>query len=163
MARRRWFGYGRVNFVTKSECHKRLLKWAKMRVEVAVKKFVAGAVIGMALATASGAAADDIMVTKAPPPSSIPADFSWTGFYVGSHQGYAWGSSNWTAPPNLSGSLNLFQPFNAFNEAGSFSAGTNRNRSPLGHNPKDARRSMGDRAFSPGDGAYGYGQHAPVA
>ena len=94
-----------------------------MRVEVAVKKFVAGAVIGMALATASGAAADDIMVTKAPPPSSIPADFSWTGFYVGSHQGYAWGSSNWTAPPNLSGSLNLFQPFNAFNEAGSFSAG----------------------------------------
>ena len=90
---------------------------------VAVKKFVLGAVIGMMLATAGGAAADDIMVTKAPPPPSIPTDFNWTGFYGGGHLGYAWGSSNWTAPPNLSGSLNLFQPFNAFNEAGSFSAG----------------------------------------
>ncbi len=87
-----------------------------------MKKFVLGAVIGMMLATAGGAAADDIMETKAPPPS-IPTDFNWTGFYGGGHLGYAWGSSNWTAPPNLSGSLNLFQPFNAFNEAGSFSAG----------------------------------------
>ena len=78
-----------------------------------MKKFVAGAVIGMALATASGAAADDIMVTKAPPPSSIPADFSWTGFYVGSHLGYAWGSSNWTRAARPRGSLNLFQPSNA--------------------------------------------------
>jgi high affinity Mn2+ porin len=93
-----------------------------MRLGVVVKKFVLGAIIGMALATAGGAAADDIMVTKAPPPS-IATDFNWTGFYLGSHQGYTWGSSNWTAPPNLSGSLNLFQPFNAFNEAGSFSAG----------------------------------------
>ena len=88
-----------------------------------MKKFVLGAVIGMMLATAGGAAADDIMVTKAPPPPSIPTDFNWTGFYGGGHLGYAWGSSNWTAPPDLSGSLNLFQPFNAFNEAGSFSAG----------------------------------------
>ena len=53
----------------------------------------------MTLATVGGAAADDIMVTKAPPPPSIPADFDWTGFYAGGHLGYAWGSSNWTARP----------------------------------------------------------------
>ena len=38
---------------------------------VTVKKFVVGAVIGVALATAEHAlAADDIMPTKAPPPAS---------------------------------------------------------------------------------------------
>jgi len=95
-----------------------------MRVGVAVKKFALGAVVGMTLVTAGGAAADDIMVTKAPPQSSsVPPVYDWSGFYVGSHAGYAWGSSNWTAPPNLSGSLSLFQPFNAFDEAGSFFAG----------------------------------------
>ncbi len=84
-----------------------------------------GAVIGVALASAERAlAADDIMATKAAPVQyTAPAAFDWSGFYVGGHQGYAWGSSNWTAPPNLSGSLNLFQPFNAFTEAGSFFAG----------------------------------------
>ena len=93
-----------------------------MRVEVAVKRFVVGAVIGMTLASVGGAAADDIMVTKAPPPSSIPADFNWTGFYAGGHLGYAWGSSNWTGP-GVSGSLNLAQPVDTFNEAGSFFEG----------------------------------------
>jgi high affinity Mn2+ porin len=76
----------------------------------------------MTLATASSAAADDIMVTKAPPPSSIPTDFNWTGFYAGGHLGYAWGSSNWTGP-GVSGSLDLAQPIDTFNEAGSFFAG----------------------------------------
>ncbi len=96
-----------------------------LRGGVRVKKFVLGAVIGIALATAECAlAADDIMVTKAAPlPSAVPSTYDWSGFYVGSHAGYAWGSSNRTAPPNLSGSLNLFQPFNAFDEAGSFFAG----------------------------------------
>ncbi len=88
---------------------------------IAVKAFVVGAMIGVALATAERArAADDMLPTKAPP---APAAYDWSGFYVGSHQGYAWGSSNWTAPPNLSGSLDLFQPFNVFSEAGSFFAG----------------------------------------
>jgi len=93
-----------------------------MRVEVAVKRFVVGAVIGMTLATASGAAADDIMVTKAPPSSSIPADFNWTGFYAGGHLGYAWGSSNWTGP-GVPGSLDLAQPVDSFSETGSFVEG----------------------------------------
>ena len=87
-----------------------------------MKKFVLGAVIGMTLATVGGAAADDVMVTKAPPPSSIPGNFSWTGFYAGGHLGVAWGSSNWTAP-GITGSTNLFQPIDSFNEAGSFFEG----------------------------------------
>jgi len=98
-----------------------LLETAKQQGVVAVKKFVLGAVIGMTLATVRGAAADDIMVTKAPPPS-IPTDFNWTGFYAGGHLGYAWGSSNWTGP-GVSGSLNLAQPVDTFNEAGSFFEG----------------------------------------
>src|SRR5208282_3893313 len=83
----------------------------------------------MTLATVGGAAADDVMVTKAPPPSSIPADFNWTGFYAGGHLGYAWGSSNWTAStpgvpiPSLSGSFGLFQPFDGFKDTGSFFEG----------------------------------------
>jgi len=76
------------------------------------------------IALAGRAAADDIMVTKAPPiPSSVSAAYDWSGFYAGSHQGYAWGSSNWTAPPNLSGSLNLFQKFYLPSQTGSFFTG----------------------------------------
>ena len=63
------------------------------------------------------------MVTKAPPPSSnAPSVHDWSGFYAGGHLGYAWGSSNWTAP-GASGSLDLAQPIDTFDEAGSFFAG----------------------------------------
>ncbi len=89
---------------------------------VAVKTFVVWAAIVVVLATAGSAAADDVMVTKAPPPSSTPTDFNWTGFYAGGHLGYAWGSSNWTGP-GVSGSLDLAQPVDTFDEAGSFFAG----------------------------------------
>src|SRR5271169_1398398 len=81
------------------------------------------------LASAGSAVADDTVMTKAPtiPFSNSPA-YNWTGFYAGSHIGYVWGSSNWTAStptaaPNVSGSLDLFQPFNAFDETGSFFEG----------------------------------------
>jgi len=87
-----------------------------------VKKLVLGAIVGMTLATVGGAAADDIMVTKAPPPPSIPADFNWTGFYAGGHLGYAWGLSNWAAP-GVSGSFDLAQPVDTFAETGSFFEG----------------------------------------
>jgi high affinity Mn2+ porin len=93
-------------------------------VGVTVKRFVVGVVIGVALATAQRAlAADDIIVTKAPPiPYSVPAAYDWNGFYAGGHLGYAWGNSNWTAP-GVSGSLDLAQPVDTFDGAGSFFAG----------------------------------------
>ena len=90
---------------------------------VAVKTFAVGAAIVVVLATAGSAAADDVMVTKAPPPSSnAPLVHDWSGFYAGGHLGYAWGSSNWTAP-GASGSLDLAQPVDTFAETGSFFEG----------------------------------------
>ncbi len=73
-----------------------LLKTAKQQGGVAVKKFMLGAVIGVTLATVGGAAADDMMVTKAPPPSSIPSNFNWTGFYLGGHAAYSLGRADST-------------------------------------------------------------------
>ena len=92
---------------------------------VEVGKFLLAAVIGVALATAEKAlAADDVMLTKAAPASSNGwAADNWTGFYVGGHMGVAWGSSNWTATPGISGSTDLFQTIDTFDEAGSFFAG----------------------------------------
>ncbi|MGC1178376.1 MAG: carbohydrate porin [Methyloceanibacter sp.] len=52
----------------------------------------------------------------------VPSAYDWTGFYVGGHLGYAWGSSNFTAP-GISGSLNLSQPVDTFYETGSFFEG----------------------------------------
>ena len=53
--------------------------------------------------------------------------YDWNGFYAGGRVGYAWGSSNWTgsAPgaQSVSGTLDLFQPLNVFNDTGSFTQG----------------------------------------
>ena len=49
--------------------------------------------------------------------------YDWSGLYLGGHLGYAWGTSNWTAAPNLASSLDMFQPFDAFKGTGSFFAG----------------------------------------
>ena len=93
---------------------------------VTVKKFVVGAVIGVALATAEHALAADAMPTKAPPAQSA---YDWTGFYAGAHFGYAAGSSRWSATstgvaaPALSGSLDLFNGFDMFKGTGSYFAG----------------------------------------
>jgi len=75
------------------------------------------------IALASRAHADDLsgsMPVKAP--AAQAPYYDWTGFYAGGHLGYAWGSSNWTAP-GASGSLDLAQPIDTFDEAGSFFAG----------------------------------------
>jgi high affinity Mn2+ porin len=90
-----------------------------------VNKFVLGCVIGSVLATAERAlAADDIFVTKAPSiPYSNTAPYNWNGFYAGGHLGVAWGSSNWTAAPGITGSTDLFQTIDTFDEGGSFFAG----------------------------------------
>jgi len=79
-----------------------------------------------ALAGAPGPAVASDMPLKAP--AAIPV-FDWTGFYLGGHFGTAAGTSNWTENPvatpgaSVSGSLDLFQPFNPFDEAGSYFAG----------------------------------------
>ena len=94
---------------------------------VGVNKFVAGAVIVVVFATAQHArATDDIMVTKAPTtPYSAASAYDWTGFYVGSHLGYAGGSSHWSATqdgaaaPSLAGTLDFFNMYNAFRGTGS--------------------------------------------
>jgi high affinity Mn2+ porin len=79
------------------------------------------------LAAAGPAVADDTTVAKAPAISFAGPAYNWKGFYAGGRVGYAWGTSNWTAispgAPNVSGSIDLFQPFNAFNDTGSFTQG----------------------------------------
>jgi high affinity Mn2+ porin len=70
------------------------------------------------------AAADGIFPIKAPPiPYVGSSDYNWNGFYAGGNTGIAWGRSNWTAGPGLSGTSNLFQTIDTFDEAGSFMMG----------------------------------------
>ena len=47
------------------------------------------------------------MAVKAPPPAILAA-YDWSGFYAGGHIGYAWGTSDWSAPGNA-GALDLSQ------------------------------------------------------
>jgi high affinity Mn2+ porin len=66
------------------------------------------------------------MPVKAPvlPKAPVPQLYDWTGFYLGTHLGYAWGRSNWTEQPDgLSGSLNMFQRYDAFENTGSWFGG----------------------------------------
>jgi high affinity Mn2+ porin len=85
-----------------------------------------GAFVAVALsALASSSKAGDLPV-KAPP---APAAYDWTGLYVGGHVGYAAGSSGWSAAstgaaaPVLTGSLDLFNSFDAFKGTGSYFEG----------------------------------------
>src|SRR5579863_9744640 len=73
------------------------------------------------LMLAAGAHAADLsraLPTKAPPPLA-PAAYDWTGFYLGAHLGDAWGSSRFAGPAEVSGSLDLSQPYDAFKGDGS--------------------------------------------
>ncbi len=90
----------------------------------AVKLGLAVSTAAIAIVCAESAVADDIMATKAAPTSSSASSaYDWTGFYAGGHLGVAWGSSNWTTPNGPSGSIDLFQTIDTFDEAGSFFAG----------------------------------------
>lgn len=70
----------------------------------------------------------DIAAPQSTATSTAPS-FEWTGWYFGSHGGYATGNSQWTATeagastPPLSGSLELFNPFNSFAADGSYFLG----------------------------------------
>ena len=81
------------------------------------------------LLTGSAGAAD----LPARMPSPAPA-YDWSGFYVGGHLGFATATSAFTATqpaiaPNLSGTLDLFRPYDLFTGEGSnlggFQAGYN--------------------------------------
>jgi len=84
-------------------------------------RLLVGASAAIVSASVGGAAADGILAFKAPTWNGPAYDLS--GFYAGGHFGVAWGSSNWTAAPGVSGPTDLFQPIDSFNEAGSFFAG----------------------------------------
>jgi opacity protein-like surface antigen len=75
----------------------------------------------LALARSTVAADLSSVLAMKAPPAPVPA-YDWSGFYLGGHLGYAWGNSNWTTP-GISGSLDLFQPFDAFAETGSYFGG----------------------------------------
>ena len=88
--------------------------------------WLAASAAAVCIAFTEAAKADDIFVTKAP---AIPFTglsglsgpaYNWNGFYAGGHMGIAWGQSNWTAGPGISGSTNLFAPIDTFDEGGSF-------------------------------------------
>jgi len=81
----------------------------------------------MALLAPAARAADlpAVLPVKAPP---APADYDWTGFYVGGHVGLATGNSGWTLAPAgggapVAGSFGLYQSPDAFKESGSWFEG----------------------------------------
>jgi high affinity Mn2+ porin len=75
------------------------------------------------LAVAPAMAAEVSMPVKAPWQVPAVQSYDWTGLYVGGHLGYAWGHSNWSAPPDLSSSLDLDQSSDIFNGSGSYFGG----------------------------------------
>jgi high affinity Mn2+ porin len=86
-------------------------------------RLLIGAVAAVVALTGS-AAADDTVATKTPAtPYGNSAAYNWNGFYAGGHLGVAWGNSNWSAGPGISGSTNLFQKLDTFDEGGSFFTG----------------------------------------
>lgn len=90
------------------------------------KVYLFGAVALSAVAMhepAAGADRPAKMPLQAP---ESPSPFDWTGFYLGGHVGYATGTSNWVArttaasTPPLTGSVDLFNSYDAFRGTGSF-------------------------------------------
>lgn len=61
------------------------------------------------LAIASQAMAADMPPRQALPPQAVkappPPIFNWSGFYVGAHAGYGWGSSQFEAPAAATGAF----------------------------------------------------------
>ena len=75
------------------------------------------------LAAAPAMAADVSMPGKAPWQPPVVQAYDWTGLYVGAHLGYSGGRSNWSAPPDLASSLDLFQSSDIFSGSGSYFGG----------------------------------------
>jgi high affinity Mn2+ porin len=79
-------------------------------------------VLGFAITLAARTATAADLPAKAPA-VQVQTAYDWTGNYVGGHLGYAWGKSDWSAGPNVGGSLDLMQPIDVFAEGGSFFGG----------------------------------------
>ena len=92
-----------------------------------MKELLVAGVLLTALAVASRADAADLSLPQPVKAATTLYGDDWNGFYAGGRVDYAWGTSNWTAStpgaPNVSGSIDLFQPFDAFKDTGSFSQG----------------------------------------
>ena len=65
-------------------------------------------------------AADAPMPVKAPPAATAT---DWSGLYLGTHFGYAGGTSDWSATGPVLGSLGFFSAYDAFKGTGSYLAG----------------------------------------
>jgi len=80
----------------------------------------------LSLLACDGPATAADMPLKAPVSAAV---YSWTGFYVGGHFGYAAGQTNWTATetgaavPTLNGSFDLFNAYDPFKGTGSYFIG----------------------------------------
>jgi high affinity Mn2+ porin len=90
--------------------------------------FVHGALALAALGAAWPAAGSDLPTAMPLKTLAVPAPLPWTGFYFGSHFGYAAGNSSWTATevaptPALSGAFDLFQSYDPFKGTGSYFVG----------------------------------------
>src|SRR5277367_768553 len=104
--------------------------WDALRVGTGVARvtaFCLGVTL-TALSAFSLRAADLPAQSPSPVPAKQQIADDWTGFYLGAHVGYGTGHSSWSATqpgggPNLSGSLDFFQPLDAFTQAGSYFGG----------------------------------------
>jgi high affinity Mn2+ porin len=79
-------------------------------------------VAAAALLVTGGAGAADLSV-----PAASPV-YDWSGFYVGGHLGFATAGSEFTGTqsgraPNLTGTLDLFRPYDSYTGEGSNFAG----------------------------------------
>jgi high affinity Mn2+ porin len=90
------------------------------------KRLISGLVVAV-LSCVRTIAADGIVAM--PVRESAAPYYDWTGYYVGSHFGYATGYSKWSATqagaatPSLAGSLDFFKAFDGFKGAGSYFLG----------------------------------------
>ena len=89
----------------------------------AIAKFARAIWTAALLAAAPAMAAEVPMAVKAPWQPPVIQAYDWTGLYVGGHLGYAGGRSNWSAPPDLASSLDLFQSSDIFTGSGSYFGG----------------------------------------
>jgi hypothetical protein len=85
------------------------------------------------------------MLSKAPPiPYVGSSNYNWNGFYAGGNLGLAWGRSNWTAGPGLSGTNNLFQTIDTFDEG---CRGSYQKKMSRGSTPRARVRNETDGSF----------------